>query len=362
MSGIETWCADVERMATAVSAFPSIGIELPAYGALANGMPGILPLWQAHGQTFGLLAEPDVDWPAWAGVVAADGQALTLATDARTLLPQMIVCQLASDPDAARGLAAGWNDHEQALMSLHECLGGSVETLDLVIAAASDRKTANALSYGAGVAVSEHIHGELLRQVDQSLAFGRYSDWFDSAVADRWSAPEEPSYYGAWGRRVLCWCNRLSFTQPDKPGPSLDQLWHVVEGHAGLDSGVPPVATWAVQPGEASAESALIQAALSIDHHPPVDDPVRQGIKRALLREGSAYRGVAHAEAAVVLDERGESRRAWAVLQSAAWWVARSTGQTPEAIVTGARFLARRHEWADVLWVLEHAQRRRNHE
>ena len=78
MSGIETWCADVERIATPVSAFPSIGIELPAYGALANGMPGILPLWQAHGQTFGLLAEPDVDWPAWAGVVAADGQALTV--------------------------------------------------------------------------------------------------------------------------------------------------------------------------------------------------------------------------------------------------------------------------------------------
>ena len=180
-------------------------------------------------------------------------------------------------------------------------------------------------------------------------------------MADRWSAPEEPSYYGAWGRRVLCWCNRLSFTQPDKPGPSLDQLWHVVEGHAGLDWAQPPVATWAVQPGEASAESALIQAALSIDHHPPVDDPVRQGIKRALLREGSAYRGMrtpkplSDSMSAANLDvlgpfcnpRRGRWTQHWA---------------DPEAGVAGARFLARRHEWADVLWVLEHAQRRRNHE
>ena len=93
-----------------------------------------------------------------------------------------------------------------------------------------------------------------------------------------------------------------------------------------------------------------------INHDPPPNDPVVAGIVRALVAEGTSYRGLAHAEAVVVLDERGEPHRAWGSLQSAAWWAARSTGHTPEAMLTGAIFLAERHSWDDVHWVVERAQ------
>ena len=41
------------------------------------------------------------------------------------------------------------------------------------------------------------------------------------------------------------------------------------------------------------------------------------------------------------------------VLQSAAWWAARNTGKVPDAMIEGARFLADRRGWPDVLWVVQ---------
>jgi hypothetical protein len=357
---LEGWVAEIERAVAGVSAVPSMGFGESTGRALSRavasrGFLGVLPLWSTGGRVVGLWADPEASPEIWPGVVLADGQALTVASDSSTLLPQIIVQQFSSDPDAVRRLTTNWTKYGSAVESLHERLGGSSNTLDIVIGAASDSTTLEAFNYSGDTADFEEAHSELSRKIDRSASFKRYAGWLDGAVAGRYTAPVEPARYGSWGRRVLCWANRLSFTRPSTPGPSVDQLWQVVEGHAGLDSGVPTVPSWAVEPGGASGEGALIQAAMTIDHYPPADDPLRRGLLRALLSEGSAYRGLAHAEATVALDERGEPERAWAVMQSAAWWAARNMSEVPDVFLLGARFLAESHHWADILTVLDRA-------
>ena len=98
-----------------------------------------------------------------------------------------------------------------------------------------------------------------------------------------------------------------------------------------------------------------MSAARELSSKGPSSDPVSIALARALTEQALSYRGLAHAEAVVVLDERGEPERAWGVMQSAAWWAARRTGAVPDAILEGARFLAERHGWADVAWVVARA-------
>jgi hypothetical protein len=76
---------------------------------------------------------------------------------------------------------------------------------------------------------------------------------------------------------------------------------------------------------------------------------------KALAIEGVSYQGYTHAEAVVALDEADQPERAWQVLQSAAWWAARRAGHVPDAMLTGALFLAERHGWGNILRVVRPA-------
>jgi hypothetical protein len=136
------------------------------------------------------------------------------------------------------------------------------------------------------------------------------------------------------------------------PGAWLQQL---IEERAGLDSGVFDEPSWSIQPGGASSETMLTEAAMSTSHAPPSTDAVGEQIRDALLKEGASYRGLAHAEAVPILAQSGEAKRAWGILLSAAWWAARNTGEAPSATLDGARLLADRHGWSDVRWVVDRA-------
>jgi hypothetical protein len=361
MSGLDAWVIEISKCVRELRSEHVLGVDQPPDSVLsrkvaATGFPAVLPLWTGRRHIVGLLADPLANPETWSGVILQDEQGLTIASDARTLLPQLIVQRvLSNSPDTAEQLANRWSEVGEKALALHRILGGTDDELEAVVAVASDSVAREAFKYKQDrAAVFEAAHSSLCRKIDHSEPFVRYADWLDASIAGRWTKPEDPSRYGAWGRRVLCWAQRLAFAQPTMPRVPTTWLHRIVEERAGIDSGVPVEASWSIQLG-ASGEAALIEAAMVIDHEPPSTDPVSAGIVRAMLAEGTSYRGFAHAEAVVALDERGEPERAWAALQSAAWWAARNTGKVPDAMLEGARFLADRHGWVDVRWVVERA-------
>jgi hypothetical protein len=359
---LEGWLADVDQAVRAITRTRVLDIRDPPEPALARtvamaGFPAVLPLWSGQFQTVGLLATPLEAPEAWPAVILKDGQGLTLASSARTLLPQLMVQRALSNlPQAAERLAERWTDVGPGVSALHQTLGGAEEDLQHVAEVVGDPERRAAFTLAKGhEAAFERAHSTLFRSIDRSDPFRRYADWLDACIEAQWTAPDDPMRYGAWGRRVVCWASRLAIRYGRVHEVPADWMHRVIHGHAGLDSGVPNKASWLARVGAASGEAALVEAARSIDRMPGKGDHVPERLADALLAEGMSYRGLAHAEAVVALDERGEPIRAWEALQSAAWWAARAGGRPPEALLDGARFIASRHGWSDVQWVVEHA-------
>jgi hypothetical protein len=354
------WISDIAAAAAKFEGAGVMDIRQPASPALSkagadSGFPGVLPLWGGRLQTIGLLAEPSSVPQKWPVVILSKGQGLTLASDSRTLVPQLIVQRVLSNlPETAERFAERWKSVESITVALHRVLGGTEQTLEDAVAVVRDSKDRAAFTYQKEAeAVFEAAHSRLERQVDRSEPFVRYADWLDACIGGRCPPVEDPSRYGSWGRRVLCWANRLARRQQPVQEVPAPLLHRVIEGHAGIDSGVPIKPSWSARPGAASGETALLEAARQLEHEPPTGDAVSDGLVRALLTEGLGYRGYAHAEAAAALDERGESTRAWASLQSAAWWAARSTNEVSVAMIQAAKSMAERQKWGDVHWVIE---------
>jgi len=359
---LHRWIPEIARAVSATANAGVLDIRQPASASLsravaASGFPGVLPLWSGRLQTVGLLADPSATPETWSAVILKDGQGLTLSTDGRTLLPQFIIQRVLSNlPEAAERFAERWDTIASVTTALHRVLGGTERALEDVVAVVRDPVGRGSFKYEKHAeAAFQSAHSRLERAVDRSEAFIRYADWLDACLAGQCAPPDEPATYGSWGRRVNCWANRLLPRQHSTRKMPASRLREVIEGHAGIDSGVPVKASWSARPGAASGEAALAEAARQLEHEPPAGDNVADGVVQALLTEGAKYRGYAHAEAVVALDERGEAKRAWATLQSAAWWAARNAGHVPEAMIAGARSLADRHRWADLSWMLEQA-------
>jgi hypothetical protein len=357
---LQAWIADIARAVAAFQGPTPLGLGGPSDAELsgsvaAGGFPGVLPLWGGKRQVIGLLAQPEAGPREWRAVILRRGQGLTLATDARTVLPQFIVQQLVSNmPETAERLAAEWPGLEQRAFELHRVLGGSDEALQTAVSVLLDPDVRATFEYDEKrIAAFEEAHSAVFRRIDSSATFVRYADWLDSVIAGKWTPPGDPEHYGSWDRRVLCWAARLVSGQKPRQQLPLSVLQFVVEGDAGIDSGLPVVASWGVRVSAASGESSLVEAADLADAADDPADEITEGIVRALVSEGTAYKGLAHSEAVPAADEGGEPERAWHLLQSAAWWAARNTGAVPDAMLEGARFIAARHEWADVRWVVE---------
>jgi hypothetical protein len=358
---LESWTKHIDAIVGTLASESTLGIGGPANDVLYRrlglaGFSGVMPLWSGRRHVVGLLVDPTVDHEAWAAVILDDGDALTLATDSRTLLPQLIVKRVLSKfPEAGKRLADGWGRVGTAAKALHLCLGGTHETLDEVVEVTSSPVARESFRYVSGnEARFEHAHSDLLRRIDGSDSFVRFAAWMDEAVAGR--RPELAPFdaYGAWGRRVTMSAQRMAVSNPKLPRPPADSLHRLVQEFAGVDSAIAAKPSWAAQAGAASGEAALVEAATAIEREAlSSEDPVAKGIVIAMLAEGSSYSGLAHAEATVVLDEQGDVSRAWAVLQSASWWSARTLGEAPEAMLEAARSMATRHRWDETLWVLD---------
>ena len=359
MNSFEQRLSDVNEALRALGREVSLDILTPFASSLAatvarDGFPAVLPLWSGELQTVGLLADPSARPEAWAGVLLSRRQGLTLATDVRTVLPQLILHRVLSNlPKTAAALAARWTEIETRVLALNRALGGSDQALRVVLDAVTNPETRQLFSLRPGhEAEFEQAHSDLGRRIDESNVFQRYADWLDACIQRRPRPVESLDTYGPWARRVLCWAQRLRHRYSSALSVPAVLVHQIVEERAGIDSGVPTRPTWGARPGAASGETVLIEAANSIQGEPSSGDPVSEGVVRALVTEGVAYTGYTHAQAVVMLDERGEPERAWQVLQSAAWWMARKTGAVPDPILKAAQSLAERHGWEDVLFVL----------
>lgn len=360
MDSLQEWVEQIGGAAGALVAEDALEMREVPGAALsrrvgADGYPGVLPLWAGRRYVVGLLARPDAEPRVWPAVILKDGQGLTLATDARTLVPQLVVQRMLSgNPEGAERLAEQADRHGPAIAALHRALGGTDDSLRAVLDAVRDPAVRDSFrSPDANPAVYHGAHAALLRRIDGSESFTRYAHWLEGAIAGSPAAVNSLHLYGPWARRVLAWSIVMGRYDPAMPQPAPSLLHWLLEADAGIDAAVPGDPVWAVRVGSASGEATLALAAESLRDTPAPVDPVREGILRALLNEGEEYRGLAHAEAVVALDEGGEPARAWGVLLSAAWWAARNAGEVPAALGGGAAFLADRHGWSDIQWVLQ---------
>lgn len=364
MTALEAWITEIESLASRLNVGPSLALDRPAGRALARatchgGFPGVIPLWSARRYTVGLLADPLAVPRSWPGVILQDGEGLTVATDSRTLLPQLLIRHISRFPARATRLAEAWGEIGQRMHALHNLLGGEEQTIEDVVGAATDPDLLRALAQrNSDERRFQTVCSALCRRVDDSEPFRHLADWLDAAIARMPPLPRELAAYGPWSRRVLCWSYILGFAGTASLRPPTAWLYRIIEADAGVDSGLPVRASWQIDPGGASAETALLEAAMLIEQGPAAQDRVTAAMARAMCMEGTAYRGLAHAEAVVVLDEQREPSRAWGALQSAAWWAAHNMGEVPDVILRGARFLAERHDWVDILTVLDRASGR----
>jgi hypothetical protein len=328
--------------------------EPSAHSQAVLGLMGVVPLLDVGDQTIGLLATPDTAALNWPGVAATRGQALTIATDATTLLPQALARSLVRSSRTVRRLSTGWAAVAPSAKALHLELGGNPKSLEHVIAAGGSPQALKPFIYdGTNERGREGAFSSLCRDIDSSDAFKRFADWVDASVARQW-LPLDYVGDGPWRRVVLCWVTRLKGRETQAPSPSLEDLLELVIGPSGVDGGVPPKPSWAVSPGRASGESTVLEATMQIDLYPSGEgDSMLRDLSQTILEAGSPYSGAAHIQVADVLAARGDPKRAWAALQAAAWWAARNTGSVPGPVVASARTLAEAHGWTDLLWVLE---------
>jgi hypothetical protein len=330
-------------------------IDLNARLALtAKGFFGVLPLWREAEVTAGLLALPNLEPTGWPGIIEKGGQALTLSSDAGTILPRFLMSRFLSNNIAgAKQLSKAWPEAQAGLSALHAVLGGMAETLEVLADVINDSRERRAFEYDAGVEGFETAHSILARRIDRSEQFSRFADWMDASIAGDPLPRESAQAYGPWARQLYVRAAGL----PDDLVDDLPQatLLELLETFAGIDTAVPNVPTWEARPGAGSGQAALVALAARIDLDSCPNDPVAAGLLRALRVQGVRYDGYAHAEAVVARDEGGQPERAWGTLHSAAWWAARSIGEAPSAMLDGARLLADRSDWKDIRWVIDRA-------
>ena len=358
MTALPEWFAQISSGVVALDGLRMRPVETAERRATwEKGFPAFLPVWRRAGVTVSLLATPGQAPGQWRGVIEHCGQALTLSENAATLLPRYLFTRyISNNPEGVELLVSSWDGLHEALVTLHGMLGGDASTLEPLRQAIADPALRRAFEFDEDRrARFEAAHSRLARQIDASQEFSRYADWIDGAIAGRLDPQRRIDAYGRWANQLLARFAEMSAAA----GIALDRhagdFAKLLEELAGLDAAVPNIPTWECQPGSGSSEAlhASVAARLEPASLPP--DPVSKGIVQALKDYGMNYDGRAHAEAVVALDEGGEPQRAWRALQSAAWWMARGTGEAQAPIWDGALLLCDRHGWEDIRWVVEHS-------
>jgi hypothetical protein len=357
MLKLSSWSQTIEAKVAALSGVGIRPIDPQVRQKLHSaGFVGMLPLWKHGAVTVGLQAMPGMAVEAWPGIIETGGQALTLAANTATLVPRFLFTRvLSNNVEGAASFAEKWPQLSDKVTALHDELGGAPATLAAVVGVITDPQSCQAFEYDVDrLAKFAAAHSALARKLDPSPAFIRYADWIDAAIAGDAAPKHPPGAFGPWARQLFCRAARLPRDQLGDATLPQAILLDLVEAFSGLDTGVPQIPGWQLRPGNSSGAAALVSIARKLDPEMLPDDPVPRGLIKALDTEGINYRGIAHAEAVVALDERGEPERAWGALHAAAWWAARNTGEAPPAMLDGARLLADRHGWDDIRFVVDY--------
>ncbi|MDB5678537.1 hypothetical protein [Sphingomonas bacterium] len=355
---LSEWTAAIEAQATDCLS-ELLGIEAIGQNVLAHesatAFPGVLILWGSRLVGAGLLAMPGQPPQAWPGVLVENGQATTVSSDARTLLPAFLLHRrLTNAPSNARKLGEAWPVVADACFGLHAALGGERPALETLAAVLQNSVAREEFKRSDDRLAFELAHSRLMRRIDPSPSFIAFADWFDARLAgkDHVFAPEA---YGAWCRQALSWSHIFDLSVrggSEEP----EMLIPLLEGFAGLDTGLLLKPSWSWQNG-GSSETLLVEVASLTDSDSALLDDVQQGLVKTLVSAGTSYDGSDHASATVVLDERGEPDRAWTTLNAAAWWMALRYGEAPAAITDGAHLLCDEHGWEDIRWVVDRAMK-----
>ena len=318
-----------------------------------RGFVAMLPLWRSSPHNVGLLAMPGTAPQEWPAIVEFDGEALTLASNSATALPMfLLLAHLAKAPRSAASLSTRWPEIGKRLLALHAVLGGDPEPLKGLVQAMGDARVREELaSPDTHPEQFAARYGQLARQIDPSPRFSRYADWVEGSLRGHFDVPDPAAEYGPWARQTgMRAANWMSGTGGGRSLPE-DLRADLLENFAGVDTGLPRQPGWRVLPGSGSSEANLS----SLSHWQEAGGAKRdgKGMVEAIRREGMRYSGLTHAEAVPALAEDGELERAWGVLNSAAWWMARNIGEVPPSILAGARLLVRHRDWSDIGFVIE---------
>ena len=324
------------------------------YGS--RGFVGCVPLWRSYNVTFGLIARPNTAVNQWTGYAEQDGEALTISSSSSRLLLKYLYIMLFDDKvNDLRDASRLWPQLRNDLLELHKALGGISDDfarLENFIGTeeqfhAFDLDEENRTPFEAAMS-------ELARELDPSVEFTRFANWLDRAIEGDLTIGSDLNL-GCWQRMALTWPFLISKKSGQKAEIPEEEARNAVETFCFLDASRARSASWHISPGSGSVEMG--QAALS-------EFIVEKGLQRsdymgaivlAVRERNYDYDGQAHAEAVPMLDEAGEPERAWGVLNSAAWWMARQHGEVPPAIFDGARLLCDRNGWDDMRWVIDRA-------
>jgi hypothetical protein len=298
-----------------------------------------------------LLANPGHSPSDWRGIIATDGEALTLSRDARELLPRYLMARFLSDnTQGLKKLSDKWDALQPRLSALHAALGGSSNTLAAIGAIATDPAGHAAFSSEISKQKFEHKMSALARKIDNSHAFKAFADWLDEAVQGCPRQPSKLHEFKPWDRLRLCW----SFKSGDAVGADERVVRDVIETLPGLDAGPPASFTWNIWPGMTSSEATIVSLAEQTAEEELKLDDMYGKIVTAVAEQGFEYDGLTHAEATTVYAEAGDPFRALGTLTASAWWITRRQGRPAEAIRDGLHLLCDNNGWQDLHWVAQH--------
>jgi hypothetical protein len=362
MDEITNWFDGVQKCVERLSSETSIGQlscpdETDARSVASFGFLAILPLWVTSAHTVGLLALPDLERNKWPVVVARQGDALTLATDSRTLVPRYLTQMLLSGKAARTELIAqAWGSLREKLAALHLALGGSPTPMDAFDKLISDRSwRADIAAWDGDRDIFERAHSLASRQFDVTDEFTNFANWLDQAVSGKVAGAKPESSFGIWSRQTVAWLSLWHDLDICISNTSQDWLVEFIEQYAGLDTGLTQPLSWSNRPGAGSSAATLVSAARRAAARQDVDDPISSQIIASMVAEHMSYSGLAHLEAAKRLRENKQMTRAWGTLNSAAWWFARRAGTVPQETSDFAEVMCAENRWDDIRWVVDRA-------
>ena len=269
-----------------------------------------------------VAALPPREWP----IVLVDGPAVaTLATTSATALPAAIFRIMALAPERWRLVADLVESEWAELRVLHQALGGE-DGLEGLRALAGD----------------DALRAALAQPGDDAARAAALDVLDPSPTARRWHGLLRGD--AASGEDLGVWRHAAAALEAERRGDA-DSAWRWLQHPNGLDAGRDfPDAIVCGRRLHAAARRAVEGA-----RDEWRADPLWPAVEAlAAAPDHLKYDGVAHLEAAALLDGSDDTERAWSALMSHAFWTYVNRGSDGAPAREAAAWFASRRGWTDV--------------